>query len=135
MTGLGHTRWATHGRPSDQNAHPHMDCTGKIAVVHNGIIENYAGLRARLLSEGHTFSSETDTEVLAHLDRGALRGDLEGAARTLREVRGAYALGVICSDEPDRLAFARNGASPLVVGIGEGEVRRVGHARDPEVYA
>ena len=123
MTGLGHTRWATPGRPSDQNAHPHMDCTGKIAVVHNGIIENYAGLRARLLASGHTFSSETDTEVLAHLVEEHYQGDIAAALRrTLREVRGAYALGVICSDEPNRLAFARNGASPLVVGIGEDEM-------------
>jgi glucosamine--fructose-6-phosphate aminotransferase (isomerizing) len=122
-TGLGHTRWATHGRPSDQNAHPHMDCAGRIAVVHNGIIENYAGLRARLLAGGHTFRSETDTEVLAHLIEEHYEGDLASAIRrTLREVRGAYALGVICSDEPDLLAFARNGASPLVVGIGEGEM-------------
>jgi glutamine---fructose-6-phosphate transaminase (isomerizing) len=122
-TGLGHTRWATHGRPSDQNAHPHMDCTGKIAVVHNGIIENFAGLRARLLADGHTFSSETDTEVLAHLIEEHYHGDLAAAIRSaLHEVRGAYALGVICSDEPGRLAFARNGASPLVVGIGENEM-------------
>ncbi len=122
-TGLGHTRWATHGRPSDQNAHPHMDCTGKIAVVHNGIIENFAGLRTRLLASGHTFSSETDTEVLAHLIEEHYDGDIAAAIRrTLHEVRGAYALGVICSDEPGRLAFARNGASPLVVGIGDKEM-------------
>ncbi len=122
-TGLGHTRWATHGRPSDQNAHPHIDCSGKIAVVHNGIIENYVALRARLVANGHTFTSETDTEVLAHLIEEHYRGDLVSAIRrTLHEVRGAYALGVISSEEPGRLAFARNGASPLVVGIGEGEM-------------
>jgi glutamine---fructose-6-phosphate transaminase (isomerizing) len=121
--GVGHTRWATHGRPSDANAHPHMDCTGKIAVVHNGIIENYAPLRARLIERGHIFKSETDTEVLAHLIEEHYDGSLEQAVRlTLREVTGAYALGVISSDDPEHLIFARNGASPLVVGIGEGEM-------------
>jgi glutamine---fructose-6-phosphate transaminase (isomerizing) len=121
--GVGHTRWATHGRPSDVNAHPHMDCTSKIAVVHNGIIENYASLRARLIELGHTFRSETDTEVLAHLIEMHDDGDLEAAVRrTLHEVRGAYALGVISSDDPEHLVFARNGASPLVLGIGEGEM-------------
>ena len=121
--GVGHTRWATHGRPSDANAHPHMDCSGKIAVVHNGIIENYAPLRARLIESGHVFRSETDTEVLAHLIEAHYDGDLEAAVRrTLREVTGAYALGVISSDDPEHLVFARNGASPLVVGIGDGEM-------------
>ncbi len=121
--GIGHTRWATHGRPSDANAHPHMDCRGKIAVVHNGIIENYAPLRARLIELGHVFSSETDTEVLAHLIELHYDGDLEQAVRkALREVRGAYALGVISSDDPEHLIFARNGASPLVLGIGDGEM-------------
>jgi glucosamine--fructose-6-phosphate aminotransferase (isomerizing) len=124
--GVGHTRWATHGRPSDANAHPHMDCSDTIAVIHNGIIENYAPLRAKLIANGHTFSSETDTEVLAHLIEVHYKdhpGDLVGAIRaTLAEVRGAYALGVISSDDPDHLIFARNGASPLIVGIGEGEM-------------
>jgi len=121
--GLGHTRWATHGRPNDANAHPHMDCTGRIAVVHNGIIENYSQLRARLMEFGHVFKSETDTEVLAHLIEMYYQGDLEAAVRkTLADVRGAYALGVISSDDPERLIFARNGASPLVIGIGEGEM-------------
>jgi glucosamine--fructose-6-phosphate aminotransferase (isomerizing) len=121
--GLGHTRWATHGRPSDANAHPHLDCRGRIAVVHNGIIENHAALRAELEREGHRFASETDTEVVAHLVERHYRGDLEAAVRaTLAEVRGAYALGVICADEPRRLVFARNGASPLVIGIGNGEM-------------
>ncbi len=123
VVGVGHTRWATHGRPSDANAHPHMDCSGKIAVVHNGIIENYAPLRARLVELGHTFRSETDTEVLAHLIEMHYDGNLEEAVRkTLREVRGAYALGVISSDDPEHLVFARNGASPLVLGIGDGEM-------------
>ena len=121
--GLGHTRWATHGRPNDANAHPHMDCSGKIAVVHNGIIENYGPLRARLIELGHVFVSETDTEVLAHLIEMHYDGDLVAALRkTLAEVVGAYALGVISSDDPTRLIFARNGASPLVVGIGDGEM-------------
>ena len=123
QVGVGHTRWATHGRPSDANAHPHHDCSAKIAVVHNGIIENYTPLRTRLLAEGHVFSSETDTEVLAHLIEARYDGNLEVAVRhALREVRGAYALGVISSDDPDHLIFARNGASPLVVGIGDGEM-------------
>ncbi len=122
-TGLGHTRWATHGRPSDVNAHPHMDCKSRFAVVHNGIIENYGPLRARLIAEGHTFESETDTEVLAHLIEDHYEGDLVAALRaTLAQVRGAYALGVISADDPYRLLFARNGASPLVVGIGDGEM-------------
>jgi glutamine---fructose-6-phosphate transaminase (isomerizing) len=121
--GVGHTRWATHGPPSDANAHPHVDCGGRIAVVHNGIIENYASLRARLLEMGHVFTSETDTEVLAHLIEFHYDGDLEAAVRrTVAEVRGAYALGVISSDDPDHLVFARNGASPLVIGIGDGEM-------------
>jgi len=121
--GVGHTRWATHGKPSDENAHPHLDCSKRFAVVHNGIIENYAALRAELIGEGHTFASETDTEVLAHLLERHYDGDLVTAVRhTLAEVRGAFALGVISSDTPDRLIFARNGASPLVVGLGEGEM-------------
>jgi glucosamine--fructose-6-phosphate aminotransferase (isomerizing) len=123
VVGVGHTRWATHGAPTDANAHPHEDCRGKIAVVHNGIIENYAALRARLIELGHIFSSETDTEVLAHLIELHYDGDLEEAVRrTVHEVRGAYALGVISSDDPDHLVFARNGASPLVIGIGDGEM-------------
>jgi glucosamine--fructose-6-phosphate aminotransferase (isomerizing) len=122
-TGFGHTRWATHGRPSDANAHPHMDCTSKVAVIHNGIIENYASLRDRLIAAGHVFRSETDTEVLAHLVEENDKGDLVAAVRkTLREIRGAFALGVLSSDAPDRLVFARSGASPLVVGIGEHEM-------------
>jgi len=122
-TGLGHTRWATHGRPSDANAHPHLDCSSKVAVIHNGIIENYSVLRERLIASGHTFRSETDTEVLAHLIEENDTGDLVAAVRkTLREVRGAFALGVLSSDAPDQLVFARSGASPLVVGIGEGEM-------------
>ncbi len=121
--GVGHTRWATHGAPSDANAHPHLDCGGKIAVVHNGIIENYVSLRARLIELGHVFRSQTDTEVLAHLIELHNDGNLEEAVRrTVREVRGAYALGVISSDDPEHLVFARNGASPLVLGIGDREM-------------
>jgi glutamine---fructose-6-phosphate transaminase (isomerizing) len=126
--GVGHTRWATHGKPSDANAHPHMDCQGRIAVVHNGIIENYSPLRARLIEQGHAFSSETDTEVLAHLIESYYRapggegGLVEAVRKTLHDVRGAYALGVISSDDPEHLVFARNGASPLVIGIGKGEM-------------
>jgi glucosamine--fructose-6-phosphate aminotransferase (isomerizing) len=121
--GVGHTRWATHGRPSDENAHPHLDCSATFAVVHNGIIENYAALRAKLIEEGHKFASETDTEVLAHLIERQYNGDLVAAVRhTLSEVDGAFALGVISSDAPDRLIFARNGATPLIVGLGEGEM-------------
>jgi glucosamine--fructose-6-phosphate aminotransferase (isomerizing) len=122
-TGLGHTRWATHGRPSDRNAHPHMDCGERFAVVHNGIIENYSALRDRLQKNGHAFRSDTDTEVLAHLIEEYYSGDLVVALRrTLEEVRGAFALGLVSSDAPERLIFARSGASPLVVGIGEGEM-------------
>jgi glucosamine--fructose-6-phosphate aminotransferase (isomerizing) len=121
VVGVGHTRWATHGAPTDANAHPHEDCRGKIAVVHNGIIENAAALRARLAADGVAFRS--DTEVLAHLIELHYDGDLEEAVRrTVHEVRGAYALGVISSDDPDHLVFARNGASPLVLGIGDGEM-------------
>jgi glucosamine--fructose-6-phosphate aminotransferase (isomerizing) len=121
--GIGHTRWATHGRPSDSNAHPHLDCSGRIAVIHNGIIENYARLRSELAAKGHVFRSETDTEVVAHMLEDLLNGDIvEAVRRTLGAVTGAYALGVISADHPDRLIFARNGASPLVVGLGEGEM-------------
>jgi glucosamine--fructose-6-phosphate aminotransferase (isomerizing) len=122
-TGIGHTRWATHGRPSDANAHPHMDCSGRFAVVHNGIIENYGPLRAQLLAAGHTFVSETDTEVLAHLIESHYTGDLVAAVRaTLHQVRGAFALGVISSDSPGSLIFARNGATSLIVGVGQDEM-------------
>jgi glucosamine--fructose-6-phosphate aminotransferase (isomerizing) len=122
-TGLGHTRWATHGRPSDANAHPHMDCSGRFAVVHNGIIENYAALREQLLAQGHVFKSETDTEVLAHLIEANYNGDLTTAIRhSLAQVRGAFALGVISSEDPGRLVFARNGASPLIVGLADDEM-------------
>jgi len=113
--GIGHTRWATHGKPTEENAHPHLDCHGKIAVIHNGIIENYRPIRDRLISEGHRFASETDTEVLAHLIEARFEGDLLAAVlAALAEVEGAFALAVLCSDTPDRIVAARRG-SPLVV--------------------
>jgi glutamine---fructose-6-phosphate transaminase (isomerizing) len=124
--GIGHTRWATHGRPNDVNAHPHPDCTGVLTVVHNGIIENYAELRSQLEREGHTFRSETDTEVLSHLVEryyfGETNHDLEQSVRlALQVVTGAYAIGVVSSEQPDLLIGARYGGGPLIVGVGEGE--------------
>jgi glucosamine--fructose-6-phosphate aminotransferase (isomerizing) len=119
--GLGHTRWATHGRPSDLNAHPHSDCTGRITVVHNGIVENFRGLRDELVAGGHTLRSETDTEVVAHLVEDAYQGDLADAVRTaLGRLEGAYALVVMHVGEPERLVGARLNA-PLLVGLGEDE--------------
>src|SRR5438874_7515140 len=119
--GVGHTRWATHGRPSEENAHPHQDCTGKIVVVHNGIIENYLALKSRLAAAGHRFVTQTDTEVVAHLVESHYQGSLETAVRkTLAELQGIYALVLMHRDEPQRLVAARMGP-PLVVGIGEGE--------------
>jgi glucosamine--fructose-6-phosphate aminotransferase (isomerizing) len=133
--GLGHTRWATHGEPNTLNAHPHLDCTGKIAVVHNGIIENYGTLKKWLISEGVTFSSETDTEVIANLigyfyccDENGLKqkppagqNKFEWAVqRALHEVHGTYGLGIICGDFPDMLIGAKKG-SPLILGVGDGE--------------
>ncbi|HEU5374427.1 MAG TPA: glutamine--fructose-6-phosphate transaminase (isomerizing) [Ktedonobacteraceae bacterium] len=124
--GIGHTRWATHGRPNDTNAHPHPDCTGVITVVHNGIIENYAELRTELERDKHTFHSETDTEVLSHLIEreyfGQAAHDLERAVRlALGHVRGAYAIAVISSEQNDLLIGARSGGGPLIVGVGENE--------------
>jgi glucosamine--fructose-6-phosphate aminotransferase (isomerizing) len=119
--GIAHTRWATHGAPNDVNAHPHTDMSGKLAVVHNGIIENWSALRQLLETEGVKFKSETDTEVLAHLFARYYKGDLEKAVQAgLQEVRGAYGIAVIHADEPDVLVAARNG-SPLIIGVGEGE--------------
>jgi len=116
MTGIGHTRWATHGPPTEENAHPHLDCHGKIAVIHNGIIENYLPLRERLIADGHRFASQTDTEVLAHLiEAEAHRGLLEAVIAAVSQAEGAFALAVLSSDTPDRLFVARRG-SPLVVG-------------------
>jgi glucosamine--fructose-6-phosphate aminotransferase (isomerizing) len=119
--GMAHTRWATHGAPTSLNAHPHTDCSGDIAVVHNGIIENHAALRQMLVAKGHRFASETDTEVLAHLIEQFYQGSLEEAvASALQEVEGAYGLLVLSVREPDTLVAARSG-SPLLLGLGNGE--------------
>jgi glucosamine--fructose-6-phosphate aminotransferase (isomerizing) len=119
--GIGHTRWATHGRPTVVNAHPHTDCTGRLHLIHNGIIENYRELRAELSARGHEFTSDTDTEVVPHLIEELYRGDLAAAVRSaLRRLHGAYALVVFSADEPDLLVAARLNA-PLVVGLGNGE--------------
>jgi glucosamine--fructose-6-phosphate aminotransferase (isomerizing) len=120
-TGMGHTRWATHGAPTDRNAHPHVDCTGRVAVIHNGIIENFQNLKDRLVKERHTFESDTDTEVIAHLVEEAFDGDLAEAVRaTVRHLTGAYALVVLCSDQPDVIVGVKV-SSPLIVGFGQGE--------------
>lgn len=119
--GIGHTRWATHGEPSNENAHPHTSNKGSIAVIHNGIIENYEDIKDYLLSEGHKFKSETDSEVIAHLIESYYEGDiLDAVFAAVEKMRGAYAIGVISVDEPDRIIAVRKD-SPLVVGVGEGE--------------
>jgi len=119
--GVGHTRWATHGRPSEENAHPHTDCNGDIVVVHNGIIENYLTIKKELQAEGHLFKSDTDTEVIAHLIEKYFRTNLEEAVRkALQEIKGAYAIGVLSKRDPGCIVGARCG-SPLIVGLGEGE--------------
>jgi glucosamine--fructose-6-phosphate aminotransferase (isomerizing) len=126
--GIGHTRWATHGRPTEENAHPHRDCTGKIVVVHNGIIENYLTLKKALAEAGHKFSTETDTEVIAHLVEKYLfvkangsRPSLEEAVRkTVKELKGVFAIAVISADEPNKIVAARNGP-PAVIGLGKDE--------------
>ncbi len=122
--GIGHTRWATHGEPSEINSHPHLDCAGNIAVVHNGIIENYLSLRADLEAKGHVFKSQTDTEVIPHLIEEILKDGGKTHADAVREAlrlaRGAYALGIVFRDEPGALYAARCG-SPLIIGVGEGE--------------
>ena len=118
--GVGHTRWATHGAPSDVNSHPQVSENGRFAVVHNGIIENYAELREFLQSEGVQFVSDTDTEVAAQLLEYYYQGDLlDAVVRTLHTIRGAYALGILCADCPDRLIAARKD-SPLILGFGDG---------------
>jgi glutamine---fructose-6-phosphate transaminase (isomerizing) len=120
--GIGHTRWATHGRPTEENAHPHRDCTGQYVVVHNGIIENYFELKEKLQEEGHKFLTETDTEVVAHLvEKYAKELPFEEAVRkTLRELRGIYALVFLSAKDPQKLIAARNGP-PSVIGLGNGE--------------
>jgi len=119
--GIGHTRWATHGKPSDENSHPHTDAKSSFAVVHNGIIENFLPLKEELLAKGYTFTSETDTEVIAHLLADMYDGDIVSTARrAVQRMRGAYALGIMTEHEPDKLVAIRL-ASPLVVGVGQGE--------------
>ncbi len=131
QVGIGHTRWATHGRPSEDNAHPHKDCSGRIVVVHNGIVENYAALKAELIKKGHKFDSQTDTEVLAHLIEESLKPHngkkisedvfVSAVREALTHVLGAYALGILCSDLPDLILGARKDC-PLILGLGEKEL-------------
>src|SRR5215813_358217 len=120
--GVGHTRWATHGRPTEENAHPHRDCTGKIVVVHNGIIENYLQLKQELQRQGHKFATETDTEIVAHLVEREMKTDgLENAVRrALMLMRGLFALVLISADDPEKIVAVRKGP-PIVVGLGDGE--------------
>ena len=130
--GIGHTRWATHGRPTEENAHPHRDCTGQIVVVHNGIIENYLDLKRQLQKEGHRFVTETDTEIVAHLVEREMKqaasnasdgkhDGLENAVRrALLYMRGLFALVLISADDPNKIVTVRNGP-PIVVGLGENE--------------
>ena len=144
--GVGHTRWATHGAPSDVNSHPQVSRSGKIAVVHNGIIENYAELKAFLMNQGVSFTSETDTEVVAQLIEYFYDGDLlQAVGRVLHRIQGAYALGILCADCPDQIIAVRKD-SPLILGYGEGcnfiasdvtailrHTRRVGYMEDGEL--
>ena len=119
--GIGHTRWATHGAPTDVNAHPHLSNDNKFAVVHNGIIENYMTLREELTENGYHFESQTDTEVIVHLIEMYYKGDMKKALlKTCARLRGSYAVGVICTEEPEKIYVARE-ASPLIIGIGAGE--------------
>src|SRR5438874_4088127 len=123
ILGVGHTRWATHGRPSDANAHPHLDCHAQLAIVHNGIIENYRELRKTLAAEGHRFRSQTDTEVIAHMIERYLTSGLPAAVlRAARDLHGAYAIACIDANAPNTLVALRRGSSPLVVGFGRGEM-------------
>ena len=127
--GIGHTRWATHGRPTEENAHPHRDCTGRIVVVHNGIIENYLALKQELIAGGHIFVTETDTESIAHLIEQEIKSaessgksmPLEEAVRrTVLRLTGSFAVSVISADEPNKIVVARSGP-PAVIGLGDGE--------------
>src|SRR4029079_5273544 len=119
--GVGHTRWATHGRPTEENAHPHRDCKGRIVVAHNGIIENYLALKRSLTDEGHKFTTETDTEVIAHLIEKHFKGNLEDAVvKTLAELKGLFAFTCLCADDPQKIVAVREG-NPLIVGAVEGE--------------
>src|SRR6202142_3296959 len=124
--GIGHTRWATHGRPTEENAHPDRDCTGKIVVVHNGIVENYLSLKKKLIAEGHKFTTETDTEIIAHLiekyyvqSGNGHRPSLEESVRkAVKELTGVFALVVIAVDEPNKIVAAGKGP-PVVIGLGK----------------
>ncbi|MGI9055660.1 MAG: hypothetical protein ACR2F2_07640 [Pyrinomonadaceae bacterium] len=121
--GIGHTRWATHGRPTEENAHPHRDCTGKIVVVHNGIIENYLTLKDMLREKGHEFKTETDTEIVAHLIEEYQKEGLnfeEAVRESVQQLKGIFALSIISSDEPDKIIAVRDGP-PVVIGLGDGE--------------
>src|SRR5215472_8992455 len=121
--GVGHTRWATHGRPTEENAHPHRDCTGNIVVVHNGIVENYVELKRQLQKEGHKFVTETDTEIIAHLVEKHMKegGPLEDAVRkTVRQLTGVYSLAILSAEDPNKIIAARTGP-PSVIGLGQGE--------------
>src|SRR3990170_3325496 len=122
LYGVGHTRWATHGRPTEENAHPHRDCTGRIVVVHNGIIENYLELKKELQGQGHEFKTETDTEIVAHLVEREMKQDgLENAVRrSLKVMRGMFALVLISADDPEKIVAVRNGP-PIVIGFGDNE--------------
>ncbi len=138
--GIAHTRWATHGKPTETNAHPHVDCSGRIFLVHNGIIENYMALKKRLCAAGHTFVTETDTEVLAHLVESLYSGNLEAAVqKALQAVQGTYGIAVIHADHPHTIIVARRG-SPLVLGVGKDEslaasdVSALAHHTDQVVY-
>src|SRR5262249_29442421 len=118
-TGIAHTRWATHGRPTEANAHPHVDCGARIFVVHNGIIENYLALKKALAARGHRFESETDTEVLAHLIEDYYAGSAEAALRkALQQVQGTFGLAMLHADRPREILLARRG-SPIVLGVGK----------------
>src|SRR3954462_13398533 len=128
--GIGHTRWATHGRPTEENAHPHRDCTGKIVVVHNGIIENYLQLKKQLVEEGHKFTTETDTEIIAHMLERYMKHSANGNGhglsleealrKTVKQMTGVFAIACISVDEPDKIVAARNGP-PAVIGLGKDE--------------
>ncbi|MGH9629727.1 MAG: isomerizing glutamine--fructose-6-phosphate transaminase, partial [Bryobacteraceae bacterium] len=119
--GIGHTRWATHGRPTEENAHPHRSSNGNVVVVHNGIVENYLSLKHMLQSEGHVFQSETDTEVIAHLIERDFTGNLEEAVRkAVRQLTGVFALAIVAKSDPKKIVVARSGP-PAVIGLGDGE--------------
>ncbi|MBS3773427.1 MAG: glutamine--fructose-6-phosphate aminotransferase, partial [Candidatus Thermoplasmatota archaeon] len=120
-TGIGHTRWATHGGVTEENAHPHLSCNGDVAIVHNGIIENFVALRDELRENGHAFTSDTDSEIIAHLIEDAYDGSLEKAVRdAVSRLQGSYAVVAVSKHEPDRIVAVRR-ESPLVVGVGDSE--------------